>query len=457
MCGIAGSVSNQNSFDHFSQIRLMLNKIKHRGPDDEKILSSENFCGGYVRLSINDIENGNQPFYSDDKNIIIFYNGEIYNYKIIKNFLIANGYKFKTKCDGEILPFLYKEYGNNFIKYLDGMFSISVWDKKKKKLLLARDYTGEKPLYYSINKKFGLIYGSEIKSVASHIKTDLKLNKQGLWDIPTFLWIPEPDTIYKSIKSLMPGQYLVYEKNKVILRNFSFNNKFIKKKYFFTKKNVKKFLDNVIFSRSQSDAKFGTFLSSGIDSSIITKILAKKKKFPTYTVSFPKIKDIYEKNTNVDEYYEASEFAKKLKLENKKISLSPKMILNEFKNILIKADQPHAVSSAIGISIVSKKAKKDGVKVLISGDGADEMFGGYKWYSYLKQLQKLRKNRNVKVNSSLTFQSKNIQDKDILKSFSNYNSKDLMHALHYYGTEKEKKDIFSLKITNKKKNVFKIF
>ena len=311
MCGIAGSVSNQNSFDHFSQIRLMLKKIKHRGPDDEKILSSENFCGGYVRLSINDIENGNQPFYSDDKNIIIFYNGEIYNYKIIKNFLIAKGYEFKTECDGEILPFLYKEFGNNFIKYLDGMFSISVWDKKKKKLLLARDYTGEKPLYYSINKKFGLIYGSEIKSVASHIKTDLKLNKQGLWDIPTFLWIPEPNTIYKSIKSLMPGQYLVYEKNKVILRNFNFDNKFIKKNHLFTKKNVKKFLDNIIFSRSQSDAKFGTFLSSGIDSSIITKILAKKKKFPTYTVSFPKIKDIYEKNTKVDEYYEASEFAKK--------------------------------------------------------------------------------------------------------------------------------------------------
>ena len=198
----------------------------------------------------------------------------------------------------------------------------------------------------------------------------------------------------------------------------------------------------LFFSRSQSDAKFGTFLSSGIDSSIITKILAKKKKFPTYTVSFPKIKDIYEKNTKVDEYYEASEFAKKLKLENKKISLSPKMIFNEFKNILINADQPHAVSSAIGISIVSKKAKKDGVKVLISGDGADEMFGGYKWYSYLKQLQKLRKNRNIKVNSSLTFQSKNIQDKDILKSFSNYNSKDLMHALHYYGTEKEKRYFF---------------
>ena len=133
------------------------------------------------------------------------------------------------------------------------------------------------------------------------------------------------------------------------------------------------------------------------------------------------------------------------------------MIFNEFKNILINADQPHAVSSAIGISIVSKKAKKDGVKVLISGDGADEMFGGYKWYSYLKQLQKLRKNRNIKVNSSLTFQSKNIQDKDILKSFSNYNSKDLMHALHYYGTEKEKKDIFSLKISNKKKTSLRFF
>ena len=144
------------------------------------------------------------------------------------------------------MPFLYKEFGNNFAKYLDGMFSISVWDKKKKKLLLARDYSGEKPLYYSINKKFGLIYGSEIKSVASHIKTDLKLNKQGLWDIPTFLWIPEPNTIYKSIKSLMPGQYLVYEKNKVILRNFNFDNKFIKKIICYKKK-CKNFLIILFF------------------------------------------------------------------------------------------------------------------------------------------------------------------------------------------------------------------
>ena len=136
MCGIAGSVSDQKSFDHFSQIKMMLKKIKHRGPDHEKISSSENFCGGYVRLSINDIENGNQPFYSKDKNIIIFYNGEIYNYKIIKKFLISKGYKFNTNCDGEILPFLYKEFGNNFFKYLDGMFSISVWDKKKKSFCL---------------------------------------------------------------------------------------------------------------------------------------------------------------------------------------------------------------------------------------------------------------------------------------------------------------------------------
>ena len=116
--------------------------------------------------------------------------GKFIYYKIIKNFLIAKGYKFITKCDGEILPFLYKEFGNNFIKYLDGMFSISVWDKKKKKLLLARDYSGEKPLYYSINKKFGLIYGSEIKSVASHIKTDLKLNKQGFVGYTYFFMDP---------------------------------------------------------------------------------------------------------------------------------------------------------------------------------------------------------------------------------------------------------------------------
>ncbi len=443
MCGIAGSVSSKETFDNFSQIKIMLNKIRHRGPDHKQISISGNFCGGYVRLSINDLKNGNQPFYSSDKNVIIFYNGELYNYKFIKKFLKSKGYKFSTNCDGEILPSLYEEFGNNFFKYLDGMFSISLWDKKKNKLILGRDYSGEKPLYYSFDKKFGLTYASEIKSVAAHIKTDLKINKQGLWDIPTFLWIPEPDTIYKSIKSLLPGQFLVYEKKKIKLKNFVFDEKFIEKKFLFSKKNIKKFLDNVILSRSLSDAKIGTFLSSGIDSSIINKVLSKKKKFPTYTVSFPKIRDIYEKNTSVDEYDDASKFAKKLKLRSIKISLNSKIILREFQRILEKADQPHAVSSAIGISLVSKQAKKDGIKVLISGDGADEIFGGYKWYLYLSEIIKLRKLRKKFFKPSLNLQSKNIEKKKILNVMSNYNNKDLMHALHYYGTEIEKKNIFS--------------
>ena len=172
-----------------------------------------------------------------------------------------------------------------------------------------------------------------------------------------------------------------------------------------------------------------------------TKCYQKKKKFPTYTVSFPKIRDIYEKNTSVDEYDDASKFAKKLKLRSIKISLNSKIILREFQRILEKADQPHAVSSAIGISLVSKQAKKDGIKVLISGDGADEIFGGYKWYLYLSEIIKLRKLRKKFFKPSLNLQSKNI-DKKILNVMSNYNNKDSMHALHYYGTEIEKKIFF---------------
>ena len=457
MCGIAGSVSNLETVSQVNEIKKMLKKMKHRGPDHQNISSSLNFCGGYVRLSINDIGHGNQPFFANNQNTIVYYNGEIYNYQIIKKFLINKGYKFRSNCDGEILPYLYQEFGDNFFKYLDGMFSISLWDKKNKKLILSRDFSGEKPLYYTLNKKFGLVYASEVKSIASNINTNLKINIQSLWDIPTFLWIPEPETIYKSVKSLLPGQYLVYKNKKILIKNYSFKEKFIKKRNLFKKKKIKNFLNKIILSRSLSDAKIATFLSSGIDSSIINKILSKKKKFKTYTVSFPKISDIYEKGAYVDEYEEASKFAKKLGLENVKIKLTSKNILKEFVNISKKADQPNAISSAIGISLVSKRAKKDGVKVLISGDGADEIFGGYKWYSYLENILKYKNKKNKNFQSNITLQSKNIHEKNIIESLSNYNLKNLMQALHYYATEKEKKYIFSNKFQIKKKSSLRFF
>ena len=457
MCGIAGKVSKKKKNNQKNQIKKMLLKMRHRGPDDLNISSSSNFCGGYVRLAINDLEKGNQPFYSLNKEITVYYNGEIYNYKEIKKFLILKGHKFSTNCDGEILPHLYQEMGDEFFKYIEGMFSISLWDNDKKKLILARDYVGEKPLYYTENKKFGLIYASEIKSIAFNSKTDLKLNKQGLWDIPTFLWIPEPATIYNSVKSLLPGQFLVFKNSKIKLKKYEFNEKFIQKKFLFSKKNMKKFLDNIISSRSLSDAKIGTFLSSGIDSSIVTKILSKKKKIKTYTVSFPKIRDIYDNDIGVDEYPDAKKFANKFKINNTKIKLSSKDMLKEFIYISKKSDQPHAISSAIGISIVSKRAKKDGVKVLISGDGADEIFGGYRWYSYLDTIIKLRNNKKKNNVLSITLQSKNINEKKIIEKLSSYNTQNLMQSLHYYGTEAEKKSIFNEKFYKQKKSSCRYF
>lgn len=451
MCGIAGSVSNKINNNQKNQIMKMLLKIKHRGPDDLHISSSSNFCGGYVRLAINDFKKGNQPFISQNKEVIVYYNGEIYNYKEIKKFLTLKGYKFKTSCDGEILPSLYQEIGDEFFKFIEGMFAISLWDNKKKKLILARDYVGEKPIYYTQNKKFGLIYASEIKSIASNFRTNLKLNKQALWDIPTFLWIPEPDTIYSSVKSLLPGQFLIFKNNKIKLKQYKFDEKFLKKEILFSKKKIKQFLDNIILSRSLSDAKIGAFLSSGIDSSIITKILSKQKRIKTYTISFPKIKDIYDNKTNVDEYTHAKKFANKFKINNKKIKLNTKDMLKEFINISKKSDQPHAISSAIGISFVSKKAKKDGVKVLISGDGADEMFGGYKWYSYIEDIIKLKNKKNKNERLNTTLQSTYSNEKKIIEELSNYSSQNLMQSLHYYGTETEKKAIFTYKFTKYKK------
>lgn len=457
MCGIAGFINKNKKSINIQLINNMLNSISHRGPDHTKIIDSKEFTGGYVRLSINDLKNGSQPFITKKKNneIISFYNGEIYNYLDLKKDLIKRGYKFKTNCDGEIIPSMFDAYGDNFFEKLEGMFSICIWESKNKKLLLGRDHLGEKPLYY-LHKKNEIVFSSEIKSICEYKLINKSINHQSIWDIPTFLWVPEPNTIINEIKSLPPSSYLkflngkfkIQKYNSKIFQKFDKNISDVSKTYNVVYKSI--------LSRNLSDAPVGSFLSGGIDSSLVTKIsLEKNRNLKTYTVAFEDLKDPYNSDS-IDESFLAKKFAKKLKISNTTIYANSKNLKKEFIYLSSKIDQPMAISSALGISMVARRAKKDGVKVLLSGDGADEMFCGYDWYKYIQKILNY-KNYSKQYNRDLNFQITEKKDLNFFKNLSCYKNSKLGWALHYYASEQDKLSIFSKDFSKDKKSSLRFF
>ena len=461
MCGISGFITNNSKINRTKTVLSMLKKIKHRGPDHTGIFNSKNFTGGYVRLSINDLNKGNQPFNFNTTytQIIAFYNGEIYNFLDLKQKLIQKGYKFKTNCDGEIIPSLYNEFGENFVELLEGMFSISIWDSQKKKLLLFRDHLGEKPLYYSTFSK-QIVFGSEVKAILAFPDLNRAINYQSLWDMPTFLWIPEPNTAFKNIRSLPPGSVLTFEKGNLNIKKYSnvhysnYDESFDEKSLI---KETQTLVSHVVKKRNISDAPVGCFLSSGIDSSLVAKISSNvNKNLRTYTVSFEDVKDPYH-GGSIDESKDAKIFAIKLNLINSEIKANSENLKREFKFLIRKMDQPMAISSAIGISMVARRAKQDGVKVLLSGDGADEMFVGYDWYRYLDSILKYRNKSNESV-GNISFQSiGNKNHKNFLRKISKYSSKKMAWAMHYYASEEDKKNLYSKDFSRGFKNSLRFF
>jgi asparagine synthase (glutamine-hydrolysing) len=421
----------------------MLSEIIHRGPDSSSIFHDKNYTAGMRRLSIIDLSGGDQPFYNEDKNIVVIYNGEIYNFENLKTKLISSGHKFRCKSDGEVICHLYEEYGEKFTEKLDGMFAIALWDKKEQKLILARDIPGEKPLYYSSLSNGDIVFSSEIKSIVKFPEIDLSLNYQAIWDMPTFLWIPEPDTIYENIKAILPGHLLISDSKGIRIKKYE--NQFEKDLNLEGKNEkeivseVRRITEKAIESRLMSDAPVGSFLSSGLDSSIISTIAVKKlKKLDTFTVGFENIDDPYHGKS--DESVYASEYAKKIGSNHHTILVTGKKYLDDLDDFVKFGDQPWGVSSGLGVMAVAKAARELGIKVLLTGDAADECFGGYSWYFHLKN--------NIKAKSSdsekdVTFQNFGLPVEKRLETINSYDSHKKAWAWHYYASENEKKNIFN--------------
>ena len=445
MCGVAGLYSDSDFAKN--KVDRMLKVQWHRGPDGSNSFQQDDFYAGMVRLAINDVEYGQQPFWCSERRYISFYNGEIYNSPSLRKELAGDGIPFFTLSDGEVIPHLYKKFGNSFVQHLDGMFAIVLFDTWSKNLVLARDPEGEKPLYFHLSDdQKHLIFSSDLTGLMESDMVSRELNLQGIWDQPTFLWIPEPATIYKDVFAVPPGGVLVFDKDKNLVSQdvLSLSSHVQDTDDAQSPVDYRLVYDTLcdaVRSRTLSNVPVGTFLSGGLDSSIITKLTCDELgPVSTYSVGFDDIADPY--HGVADESVYAEEFARSLGCKHTTIKLTERDIRNHIDTFVMAAAEPFAVSSGLGILAVARAARDDGVKVLLSGDCADELFGGYSWYSHLEQLR--IKNRKAQFHDSeLSFQDIGRPLNEKIEAMQNYSPQRKAWALHYYASEREKRSLFS--------------
>jgi asparagine synthase (glutamine-hydrolysing) len=370
MCGIVGYIGKTN--DHAGIIEKMQERIAHRGPDGRSHYIDGDVVLGHVRLSIIDVEGGAQPMQNEDGTVTIVFNGEIYNYKVLREELIAKGHVFKTNSDTEVLVHGYEEYGAKLLNKLRGMFAFVIWDQKKQKLFGARDFFGIKPFYYA-KMEDTFLFASEIKAFMAHPNFKKELNEERLPDYMTFACIPGYDTMFKNVYKLAPGHYFEYEKGKMTITKY-YEVEFHPD----NSKNFDTFVEEIAETVTESveahkiaDVEVGCFLSSGVDSSYVACELAKIYDVKTYTVGF------------ADHKYSEADDAKMLADEIGVVNY-PKIIsaddyFNSFADVQYQLDEPLGNPSANNLYHVCERASRD-LKVVLSGEGADEMFGGYNVY-----------------------------------------------------------------------------
>ncbi|MFH1282769.1 MAG: asparagine synthase (glutamine-hydrolyzing) [bacterium] len=395
MCGICGIYNSKDSKSKAEQItKEMTRTLIHRGPDEDGFLSQNQVQFGMRRLKVIDLVTGSQPIFNEDKSIAVICNGEIYNYQDLRKELELKGHVFSTKSDIEVIVHLYEDEGEGFVNKLNGDFAIALWDEKQKKLMVIRDRLGAKPLYYSFCK--GVLYfASEIKALFSVPGMSKEIDFRALDIYFSLSYVPAPKSIFKHIKKISPGQMLVAKDEKFNLKTYwSLNEHNYQPKIKDENEAVEmldKLLSDAVRIRLRSDVPLGVLLSSGLDSSTITSYASKWCTSPlkTYSIIF--------KESSFNEGSDAKLTADYLNTEHHEIELHQDLE-HFFNSFTTHFDEPFGDYSCIPTFFVSRAVKKD-VTVALSGDGGDELLGGYPtyyayyFYKYYTVLPKLIKNR----------------------------------------------------------------
>ena len=416
MCGICGITWTDKDL-----IKLMGNACKHRGPEQEGFYLDENVSLCCERLRVMDLRDiGGQPIHNEDETVWAVQNGEIYNFKKLKNNLEQKDHKFYSNTDTEVLVHLYEEYGENFVDYLDGMFACAIWDLKNKKLIIARDRLGVKPLYYWFKNKH-LIFASEIKSILQYEEVKREINFEGLSQFVTYAYTIDGQTLLKDINELLPGHKLTYDLLEKTIEVKKYWDLKLEKNTFSENENfekVKHLLEDAVDKRRISDAPLGALLSGGLDSSVMVAILNKfsEKPIKTFTTGF---------GNDLDEFEEAKIVAEHCGTDHKEILINFSDLTKSLPQILWHMELPFGRPSILSNYMVSKEIKKF-VTVAYTGEGSDELFGGYNRYMpFVKDNNFFQKTKNYEAITSGFFKDEKMRNEifsdNVLKHFKNNN------------------------------------
>ena len=388
MCGIVGF-----NWEDKALARRMADVIKHRGPDDAAYFTDSGVSFGMRRLSIIDLTKGIYPLTNENEDIFLVFNGEIYNFQKLRKMLEEKGHKFKTNCDGEVMVHAYEEYGENFLKLLNGMFAVCIYNSKSKELILARDRVGIKPLYYYHDTKGNLVFASEIKSILELNTIKREINIQALNQYFALRYNPSYDTLFKGIKKLEPGHFLRFnldEKSMIISKYWDINlEKQDNKSVGFFEKKLFELIKDSVKKRLISDVPLGAYLSGGLDSSTIVlmmSLIRKEQKsdapIRTYSVGFAH-------GEKVNETTYAKQVSELFNTEHQEFLIEPDVV-KLLPKIVWHTDEPMADPALIPVYLLSEAAKKTST-VILTGDGGDEMLAGYDQYRFLKGVHTTNK------------------------------------------------------------------
>lgn len=379
MCGICGvyNFNKEKQVEHLA-LKRMCDILKHRGPDDEGFYLRKNIGFGHRRLSVIDIESGHQPMPNEDNTVWIVQNGEIYNYLELRENLIFKGHRFKTSSDTEVIIHLYEELGVDCVDKLNGMFAFAIWDSRKKILFLARDRLGIKPLYYYFDRE-KFIFASEIKAILKGYGIKPELNPEGLNDYLAFQFCIGDKTLFKGIKKLLPGHTLIIKDRDIKTKKYwdlEFNIDTGHTENYFRKKLMALIKDSVRLNL-RSDVSVGAHLSGGIDSSTVTCCASSflGGQLNTFT-------GVFREGKEFDETYYARRVSKFTKARYRQVYINPQDFIKSFPKLIYLLDEPVAGPGVIPQYFVSKLASEN-VKVVLGGQGGDEVFGGYTRYLIL--------------------------------------------------------------------------
>lgn len=453
MCGICGWIHKEGVDRKI--LESMTRRLRHRGPDAQQVEILGSVGLGHARLSIIDLsEQGNQPICNEDKSLYLVYNGEFYNYNDYRENLIKQGHTFKSRTDSEVVLHLFEEEGLDFLQKIRGMFAFAIWNRKNKELLLVRDRVGIKPLYYYHDGR-NFIFASELKAILQHPEVSKKIDPDALSAYFTMGYIPREMSIFKSIKKLLPGHYLIFKDTNFDIHRYWLLPE-VDRRYDFSDEEslieeLYALLEESVRLRLISDVPLGLFLSGGIDSSIVASLAAKNSTKPIKTFSIGFDTEKY------DELFYARTIAEHIGAEHHEfiVSLDDADILNK---LMYFYDEPFADSSAIPTYYVSDITRAR-VKVALSGDGGDELFGGYNWYIWTLKQNELEYLplffRNFISNIS-TILPINYKGRHFL-SVLNHNEYETFHERIRFFSEDELSNLLRFPIISKHRDTLKRF